>query len=185
MRQSIKIGATRQRGAALVVSLILLVLVSLLAAGGFLATTGEARGAANWSDRQRALYLAESVLQEGWAAVGGVTAANVANLEPLLRAKPTGYFIRGKTGFSMFPWNEDTFNANSIEVKNVAGVSGTVGRYVVFFEGMVAESNDGTGLVSSNGSNVKAAQHARFTVYAKAGGQRDGTLVVLSASKQF
>jgi len=171
-----------QCGAALVVSLILLVMVSLIAAAGYIATTGEARSAAGWSDRQRALYLAESTLQI--ALVDATILSRAGNVRQAMIDKGVGYYIRGENAFAVLPWNEHTFDTKSVEVTNLAGMAGTSGRYVIVYEGKVATGNTG-GVVSSNGGKSTTSQHARFTVYAKAGGQRDGTLVVLSTAQEL
>lgn len=171
-----------QQGAALVVSLILLVMVSLIAAAGFIATTGEARSSAGWSDRQRALYLAESAMQV--ALSEATILARKANVKQAVLTKGDGFYVRGETAFAVLPWNEHTFNSHSVELTNLANMTGTSGRYVVVYEGMAATSASG-GVVSSTGSKSKSSQHARFTIYAKAGGQRDGTLVVLSTAQEL
>jgi len=178
----------RQRGAALIVSLIMLVMVSLLAAAGFLATTGEARGAAGWSDRQRALFLAETTLREAVSLTQSVVDANRTRVKQAVLAKGAtqGFFVRDDDTFNILPWNEKTFNDNSATFTNLAtqtGLSGAAGRYAIVFEGMV--SRESGGVVGGAGSTSQTAQRPRFTIYAKAGGQRDGTLVVLSTSKEF
>lgn len=172
----------RQQGAALIVTLILLILVSLIGIGGYLATTGEVRSAAGWSDRQRALYLAESTMQ--MALTSARLLAQQSNVRSAVLAKGQGYYVRDQGTLHILPWNEATFEKNAYSVSNIAGMAGTSGSYIVVYEGMATSGSSG-GVVSVNGSKNTTTQHARFTIYAKAGGQRDGTLVVLSTAQEL
>ena len=169
----------RQRGAALAVALIMLVMISLLAAAGFLLSTTEARGAVNWSDRQRAMFVAEGALKEAEAAVKTVAAS--ANVEQAVSNKGQGYFIRSEGRVPpMNPWpSGNAINATSKDSRLEAGSA----QYIVVYEGKAAPS--GMGEVGANGSSVKSGQKPRFTIYAKAGGIREGTHVVLSYSNEF
>lgn len=168
-----------QRGAALVVALIMLVMVSLLAASGFLISTSEARAAGGWSDRQRAMFLAESALREaedvvrdGVASAENIPAA-VRNKQLLLGGK--GYYVRG---------DADVPEVNVTWDAAAKGVAATVvdskaaqAHYMVVYEGTAPEF--GTQFGSAVGSKP------RFTLYARAGGIKEGTQVVLSLSQQF
>lgn len=171
----------RQNGAALVVALIMLVMVSLLAAGGFLLTTGEARGASGWSDRQRALFTAEGVLIQGEdvarALVSGTASDSTSAVEQAVRNAGTGYFVRTDgTVPALDPWP----TTQSIQA-TASDPRVTSGYYMIVYEGMGTAS--GTGLVSGNGNANKSSTKPRFTIYAKAGGLKDATYVVLSSSK--
>jgi len=173
-------GAARQRGAALAVALIMLIMVTLLAAGGFMMTTSEARGAAGWSDRQRALFAAEGALKEGEAAVQALVDAAGAGVELAVRTKGTGFFVRTDGNMpEIDPWPK----ANSL-----AGTSSDTRLadqlyYMAVFEGTGIKS--GAALTDSAGRPNKTAEQPRFTVYAMAGGIKEGTYVVLSSSKAY
>ncbi len=170
----------RQRGAALAVALIMLIMVSLLAAAGFLLSTTEARGAVSWSDRQRAMFVAEGVLKEAEDVVKTLVANN-SNVEGAVAGKGTGYYIRTTGNVpSMSSWPKDkAVNATSKDQRLEAGSA----QYIVVYEGAALPAGDGM-LDSAGRLNVASAKH-RLTLYAKAGGIREGTYVVLSTSKEF
>lgn len=170
-----------QGGAALVVALIMLVMVSLLAAGGFLLSTTEARGASGWSDRQRALFTAEGVLIQGEdvakALVGSTESDSSSAVEQVVRNAGTGYYVRTDgTVPDLDPWP----TTKSIPATMpTGGVSKAY--YIIVYEGMGTAS--GTGLVTGNGNANQAVSTPRFTIYAEAGGIKEATYVVLSTSK--
>lgn len=168
----------RQRGAALAVSLIMLILVTLLAAAGFMMSTTEARGAAGWSDRQRAMFAAEGVLKEAEQAVSALVAAN-SDVESAVAAKGTGYYLRKNGDLpDLDPWPAD----ESIEARQVDARTESA-YYLVVYEGKATAAGDG--LLDASGRLNTAAAKPRFTLYAKAGGIKAGTYVVLSTSKEF
>lgn len=178
MRNPVSVVQHSQRGAALIVSLIMLILVSLLAAAGFMMSTSEARGAAGWSDRQRAMFAAEGVLKEAEQAVSAMVAVS-ANIETAVAAKGTGYYLRKNGDLpALDPWP----NASSIAAAAVDSRTGAA-HYIVVYEGKAVGSGDG--LLDSSGRLNKTSAKPRFTLYAKAGGIKDGTYVVLSTSKEF
>lgn len=178
---------TRQRGAALVVSLIMLVLASLVAAGGFFLSTEEARGASSWSDRQRALFAAEGALKEAEEAVRNkITGA--ANVRQTVLSGGNGYYVRHasvipdvsaeatwKSGSALVLPATQTMKADT---RLADGVS-----YFVVFEGYGQAT--GNALLTGSGNVNEAAKKPRFTLYAKAGGIKKGTLVVLTTSTEL
>lgn len=166
-----------QKGAVLLVSLIMLILVSLLAAAGFMLSTNEARGAAGWSDRQRAMFAAEGVLQEAELAVSSIVASS-ADVESAISAKGTGYYLRKNGDVPVFdPWP----SGNSVAATQ-PNSGAEEAYYIVVYEGKAVGSNDG---MLSGGRVNQTAAKPRFTLYAKAGGIKEGTYVVLSTSKEF
>lgn len=170
-----------QGGAALVVALIMLVMVSLLAAGGFLLSTTEARGASGWSDRQRALFTAEGVLIQGEdvakALLSNIASDSTSAVELAVRNAGTGYYVRTDgTVPDLDPW------PTSQSIQATAPTGGVAkAYYMIVYEGMGTAS--GSGLVSGNGNTNKSASKPRFTIYAEAGGIKENTYVVLSSSK--
>lgn len=170
----------QQRGAALAVALIMLIMVSLLAAAGFLLSTTEARGAVNWSDRQRAMFVAEGVLKEAEAAVKTVVASS-SNVEQTVVDKGKGYYVRTAGSVPpMNPWPKGSaVDATSKDTRLESGSA----QYIVVYEGKAAPS--GMGELGPNGNPIKSGEKPRFTIYAKAGGIREGTFVVLSYSNEF
>lgn len=172
----------QQKGAALVIALIMLVMVSLLAAGGFLLSTTEARGAAGWSDRQRALFTAEGALIQGESAaktlIGATDASSQTAVESAVRNAGTGYYVRTDgTVPDLDPWP----TAKSIKATIPDGSKVSSIYYMIVYEGMGTVS--GSGLVSGNGNTSQTSAKPRFTIYAEAGGIKETTYVVLSSSK--
>ncbi|NSL55269.1 pilus assembly PilX family protein [Uliginosibacterium aquaticum] len=166
----------RQRGAALLVSLIMLILVSLLAAAGFMLSTGEARGAAGWSDRQRSMFTAEGALKEAEVAVASLVASS-QDIETALNGR-SGYFLRKNGNVPDFdPW---PVSSSISATQPNSGADNAY--YIVVYEGKAVGSNDG---MLSGGRVNQTAAKPRFTLYAKAGGIKEGTYVVLSTSKEF
>lgn len=175
---------TRQRGAALVVSLIMLVLASLVAAGGFFLSTEEARGASSWSDRQRALFAAEGALKEAEEAVRNKIVGSV-NVRQTVLSGGNGYYVRHasaipdvsaeatwKAGSALSLPATQTMKADTRLADGVA--------YFVVFEGY--GQAPGEALLTGSGNVNDAAKIPRVTLYAKAGGIKKGTFVVLSTS---
>lgn len=141
-------------------------------------TTTEARGAANWSDRQRALFIAESALSE---AVAKVETLRKTNGPSTLQSAVSGDM--GGTGF--YKREDKEFNAlTHWPDKKCAPATSLLAKteacYVIVFDGLATQEN--TALVNGSQSPQKSA---RFTFYAHAEGLRAGTLVVLSTSKAF
>ena len=181
MRQSVRLPTqTRQRGAALLVAIIMLLLVSLLAAGGYLVSTTEARSAAAWSDRQRAMFLAESALREAEAAVREGVAIE-ADIESAVRNKYVvlgnkGYYVRGDSGVPQIDsaWTGASNGVAATQLNSNAERA----YYLVVFEGQQT-AQTGTQF------GVTGTSRPRFTIYAKAGGIKEGSSVVLSTSQEF
>lgn len=168
-----------QRGAALAIALILLVLASLLGAAGYLASTSEVRGAIGWSDRQRALFLAESALREAEQVLAGKV-KGVTDIESTIRAAGTGYYVRADNNLPAYnPWNTTrTIKATAIDTR------ASDAYYMIVYEGLAPAF--GSELVGANGAaNPASSTRARFTLYARAGGIREGTGVTLSVSREY
>lgn len=172
--------ARRQQGAALLVALIMLVLISMLAAAGFFMSTGEARGAAGWSDRQRAMFAAEGALKQASESVAALVAANtdveaaVSNL-----GTSAGYYLRKNGNVpELSPWPTSGVVTGTSKDARTSDV-----YYFVVYEGKSIST--GNAIVNSTGALNNQAAKPRFTIYSKAGGIKDGTLVVLSTSKEF
>ncbi|MEC5384332.1 PilX N-terminal domain-containing pilus assembly protein [Uliginosibacterium sp. H3] len=170
----------RQQGAALLVALVMLILVSLLAAAGYTMATGEARGAAGWSDRQRAMFMAEGALKEAEDKTRALVAAS-PDVEAAVRTKRSasaGYYVRKDGDMpALDPWP-----TTGIEAASNAESRSDAPSYIIVFEGKAIGSNDG---MLSNGRVNQAAGKPRFTLYAKAGGIKEGSYVVLSTAKEF
>lgn len=171
-------GQSSQGGAALIVALIMLILVSLLAAGGYFLATSEARAAAGWSDRHRAMFLAEGALKEAESAVReGV--ATAVNIQSAVRNKNKifgkGYYIRGEVGVPVVDaaWSGADKGIKATAVDSRAADA----YYMVVYEGEALQSG------TQYGSGVSS--RPRFTLYAQAGGIKEKTLVVLSMSQEF
>ena len=174
-----------QRGAALAVALIMLIMVSLLAAGGFFLTTGEARGAASWSDRQRAMFAAEGVLKEAEDAVKAKISGSQDIRQTILNAG-AGYYVRHESSIpeasEATTWSSGSAIAASATETADSRLSGGV-YYFAVFEGYGQAT--GNALLTGSGNINEATKKPRFTLYAKAGGLKEGTFVVLSTSKEF
>lgn len=171
-----------QRGAALIVALIMLILVSLLGAAGFFMSTTEARGASGWSDRQRALFAAEGALKEAEAAVKTLVAANSSTDARLVVTGRTGYYIRHDSTIPDVSVTSNWNTTNAITATTADDLSGKV-FYFVVYEGVAPTLEQG--LLQGNGNVNQSSTRPRFTLYAMAGGYKDGTQVVLSTSEEF
>ena len=185
MKTPVHSSFRQQRGAALAVALIMLIMVSLLAAGSFFLTTGEARGAASWSDRQRAMFAAEGVLKEAEDAVKTKIAGSLDVRQTVLNAG-TGFYVRHES--TVPEASTSTTWTTATAIKAVATetadsrLSGGV-YYFAVFEGYGQAT--GNALLTGTGAINEATKKPRFTLYAKAGGLKEGTYVVLSTSKEF
>lgn len=172
--------ARKQQGAALLVALIMLVLISMLAAAGFFMSTSEARGAAGWGDRQRAMFAAEGALKEASEGLAALVAAN-ADVEAAVSSlgASAGYYLR-KNGDTpaLDPWPSSGIIAGTSKDSRTTDVS-----YFIVYEGKSIST--GNSIVNASGALNNQASRPRFTIYSKAGGIKDGTLVVLSTSKEF
>lgn len=171
-----------QQGAALVVALIMLILVSLLGAAGFFMSTTEARGATGWSDRQRALFAAEGALKEAEAAVKTLVASNTTVDTRQLVSGRTGYYIRHDSTVPDVSVATNWTTSNAISATTATDLSGKV-FYFIVYEGAAPTLDQG--LLQGNGNVNQSATRPRFTLYAMAGGYKDGTQVVLSTSEEF
>lgn len=170
----------KQNGAALIVALIMLILVSLLAAGGYMLSTTESRSSAGWSDRQRALFAAEGALKEAETVVRAGVASSPDVREAVLN-KGAGYYVRHESTLPDMSQSANWTNNTAIAATDIQGVKVF---YMVVFEGM-ASPTDGTEEFKTTGGVSDATQKPRFTLYAKAGGLKDETFVVLSTSKEL
>lgn len=169
-----------QRGAALIVALIMLIMVSLLAAAGYFMTTAEARAAASWSDRQRALFSAEGALKQAESAVKAGVAVQADVRQAVLDAG-AGYYVRHEEELPDLGVVDSWTSDHAVVATDPHG--GGV-YYMVVFEGSAPSSN-GTEEFKATGGLNKAGTKPRFTLYAKAGGIKEGTFVVLSTSQEY
>lgn len=180
-----KNSSFQQRGAALIVALIMLIMVSLLAAGSFFLTTGEARGAASWSDRQRAIFAAEGVLKEAEEAIQTKVAGSLDVRQTVLSAG-TGFYVRHESTVPDASLGDTWTNAFALPATASEAaderLSGGV-YYFAVFEGYGQAT--GSALLDHSGRINETTKKPRFTLYAKAGGLKEGTFVVLTTSKEF
>jgi Tfp pilus assembly protein PilX len=164
---------SRQRGVTLVIAMIMLILVSMLAAAAYLMSTGEARAASGWSDRQRAIFLAENALKKAETSVGTLI-ANKTDVANLIKSKGTGYYLRSEGSVPSFnPWPEDS----SIGVTTTIDGRTASAHYIVIYEGKAPAF--GERLPSTR------SLRSRFTLVAQAGGLKPETNVVLSVSREY
>lgn len=174
-----------QRGVALVVSMIMLVLASLMAAGGFFLSTEEARGASSWSDRQRALFAAEGALKEAEAAVRQKIAGS-ANVRQTVLNGGSGYYVRHVSAIPEVSadstWKAGPALPAALTMQADKRLEDEV-YYFVVFEGYGQAT--GNALLTGSGNVNDTAKNPRFTLYAKAGGIKKGTLVVLTTSTEL
>ncbi|WP_417068768.1 pilus assembly PilX family protein [Niveibacterium terrae] len=168
---------SRQRGVTLVIAMIMLILVSMLAAAAYLMSTGEARAASGWSDRQRAIFLAENALKTAESSVATLVAGqpDVANL---IKNKGTGYYVRSNTAKpvpAFDPWPEDS----SIGVTTTIDGRTASAHYIVIFEGNAPAFGE------QLAGTPASSKRSRFTLVAQAGGLKPDTNVVLSVSREY
>lgn len=84
----------RQRGAALLVVMIFLVVAALLGTATTLGSVGGSRDASLWSDRQRAVFLADTVASQVQADIRTLAQETSGDLAAALRVPAQGYYVR-------------------------------------------------------------------------------------------
>lgn len=178
-------GARRdQRGSLLVIVMIFLLVGAVIGVLGIPSYNQNSQVSGGWADRQRAIYLADSAIAIVDADLDAlVTAAAGTDLAGAVDARGTGYFVRGSTAIP--DWSGEFLADTTLAVTPDGDSTQATARYFVVYEGSVPAATGGA-LVSGSGAGLAgAATLHRFTVYVRAMGRRDGTSVVIQATRQY
>jgi hypothetical protein len=168
----------RARGFSLIVGLVIVFAAALLAVGGALVATQNTQSTSGWSDRQRALFVAEGTLRAAETSTQTFVTANLSNLSGAVSAGGTPYIYARANAPSWTPW--PTASATSVQIDP----SLPNGQYFVVYEGDSALT--GSGFVNGSGaSGSMLTQLHKFTIYVYANGSKPGTQVILSVHRQY
>ncbi|AHK80446.1 hypothetical protein M911_16365 [Ectothiorhodospira haloalkaliphila] len=114
-----------QKGSALIVSLVLLLVITLLAVAGMQNTTLQERMSGNYRDRDLAFQAAEYALRSGEARLEAATLPSFGGTEPgLIQVLPGGHAVQVWNGYS---WD----SASATPVHTAAFDVASAPRYVV------------------------------------------------------
>lgn len=150
----------RQAGAVLVVVMIFLVVAAMLGVTTTMGTASSSREAATWTDRQRALFLADTVAAKVETDIRTLAQETSGDLATAMRVPTSGYYVRADGDApNWMQWPADTATGSW------AVGSWSAARYYVVYEGSRSVSG-GTALL--------------FTVVIRAQAQVGGTAAVLS-----
>lgn len=159
----------REGGAALIVSILILIILSLLGLTAVRTTTLEEKMAGNLRDNDLAFQAAESVMREAEGFVEGVVSTNAFNDAGGLYSSATA--------------DPDYLAAATWSAANSAAYSGTITgvatqpRYIVKYLGVV--STTGGALNIGGYGNQQAGSLHAFRITTRGTGGRDTTQVVL------
>jgi len=109
----------KQQGAVLIVALVLLLVLTILAAAGVQNTSMEERMAGNYRDRFSAFQAAEAALRAGEQAISVQT-----TFAAMLFDGSDGTYETTKTGGSIDPTEPSNY-AQSVSIATISGVSST------------------------------------------------------------
>lgn len=183
---------SRARGAALIVSLILLLVMTILGISGIQTTTMETRMAANSADRNLALQAAEHALRTAEAAVrakveSGAYASEFGSSTGLYNTLVQDGTGQQATCLPNRPWLTDAWSAgNSIDAGSITGVTLNANpRYMVGYDNDLDKTSpcysDTTpeGFSNSLGSVAEPLKVQRFTITVIGYGAQPNTRVRL------
>ena len=169
---------SRQRGFSLIFGLVLVFAATLLGLGGALLATQNSQSSTGWSDRQKALFVAEGTMRIAEAQTQTFVTANLSNISGALGSSGYASFYPRSTAPSWTPW--PATSATSVQVDpNLPN-----GQYFVVYEGATAIT--GTGFANGSGASAGMASNLfKFTIYAYANGAKPGTQVILAVHRQY
>ena len=166
-------------GISLPLALVMLVAAALIAAAGAQSSAWNLRANTGWTDRQRALFLAESTLKFAESRLELLVDSSSANMPDAVRAQGPGFFVREDANVPVWnPWPAGG-------ISHTADPNSDPSEYFVVYEGSVP-ATDGTELVGASGTtNTGKSEFYRFSIVARSGGRHAGTGVVLVVMRQF
>lgn len=148
-----------QQGAALLVVVIFLMLATLLGVSTTAGSVASTRTAAGWSDRQRALYLADTVANAATAEIKTLVEATNGDLAAAMRAPAIGHYVRSDGNApNWMQWPADS-GTNGYTISSYPQA-----RYFVVYEGE-----------KTSGATVSLL----FTVMVRASAQMNGTASIV------
>ncbi len=166
-------GQTRldhQRGAALVMSLLFLLIMTLIGISAMQGTTLEEKMSASMADRNLALQLAESGLRDGESFIESVTStAAFAGSNGLF-----GEFDNPPDPFAAATWTNANLSVNGTPITLPSGATVTP-RYFIKFSGSV-KAEDNSKKIPEYGK-PKPGEISTFQITARASGAQAGGTV--------
>jgi len=159
----------REGGSALIVSLLILIILSLLGLTAVRTTTLEEKMAGNLRDNDLAFQTAESALRDAETFVEGVVSTNAFNDAGGLYGEATA----DPDYFAAATWNAVNSAVYSGAITGVA----TQPRYIVKYLGVVPTA--GGALNIGGYGNQQAGTLHSFRITARGTGGRDTTQVIL------
>ena len=162
----------------MIVGLIMVFAAAMLALGGALVATQNAQSATGWSDRQKALFVAEGTMRLAETQTQAFVTANLSNIPGALGTSGYATFYPRASAPQWTPWPKAS--ATSVQVDP----SLPNGQYFVVYEGATAIT--GTGFANGSGAATGMASNLyKFTIYAYANGAKPGTQVILAVHRQY
>lgn len=148
-----------QQGAALLVVMILLMVATLLGLSTTAGSVAGTRTAAGWSDRQRALYLADTVANAAITEIKTLVTSTNGDLATAMRVPTAGHYVRSDGNApNWMQWPADSatggYTVNSYPQA----------RYFVVYEGE-----------KTSGATISLL----FTVVVRASAQMNGTASIV------
>ncbi|MGH8501584.1 MAG: pilus assembly PilX family protein [Gammaproteobacteria bacterium] len=166
-------AAKRQRGAALAVSLVILLVMTMLGVAGMRMTTLEERMAGNTLDRQRAFEAAEATL----LAAEAYLTAQVASTNVFDNDGSDGLYDNSEPNLSQsLAWNDSDSRAYTGDVGTKSSP-----RFVIQHYGTVAADADQTNL-DNYGQGTGAGAIGLFRITARSTGGSGNAPVVLQST---
>lgn len=148
-----------QQGAALLVVVIFLMLATLLGVTTTAGSVAGTRTAAGWSDRQRALYLADTVANAATTEIKTLVENTNGDLATAMRVPTVGHYVRSDGNApNWMQWPADS-GTNGYTISSYPQA-----RYFVVYEGE-----------KTSGATVSLL----FTVMVRASAQMNGTASIV------
>lgn len=164
---------TRQRGVALIVALIFLLLMNILAVTALGTTTLEERMASNMSDKNIAFQSAESALTAGEVWIGGQM--NKPVFDPAVTTD--GLHLPSLSAVQV--WEEGTGVWASTDVLSYSGMQGVTQQPSYIVEDLGSIPDDKGSLVLP--TNYKSSGKNLFRVTARGNGRTDTAVVMVQS----
>jgi len=124
-------GRQRERGVALLITMLSVMLLSVIVLGMMVSTNTETTITANFRDKQTATFASMAGLQEARDRIQPATHNIVAPIDgPQLAAANIVYVINAKSGETVAPWNMSASNLykdTELCQEGVLGLTGTAG----------------------------------------------------------
>jgi type IV pilus assembly protein PilX len=179
-RQEFYSSRANNKGISLPIALILLIAGALIAAASAQSSSWNTRANNGWSDRQRALFQAESIIKVAEDRIETLMTDAGDDIPTAVRGAGAGFLVRGDSGV---PASWKNWPSNAAIVGSTTGTDAS--EFFVIYEGAVLYDAE-TGLSGASGSSdLDSAVLHRYSIVVKAGGRQEGTSVVLQVVRQY